>query len=43
MSAILIDDYENIKTLKMMAYDGRDLDIVPWEKQKEFKVDTTII
>lgn len=36
--AILLDDYEKYKTLKMMAYDGRDLDIVPWEKQKEFKV-----
>ena len=36
--AILLDDYEKYKTLKMMAYDGRDLNIVPWEKQKEFKV-----
>lgn len=34
--AILLDDRELYKKLKLMCYDGRDLSITPWQKQKEF-------
>lgn len=34
--AILLDDYELYKKLKLMCYDGRDLSVTPWETQKEF-------
>lgn len=34
--AILLDDRELYKQLKLMCYDGRDLSISPWEQQKEF-------
>jgi len=34
--AILLDDYELYKKLKLMCYDGRDLSITPWESQKDF-------
>ena len=34
--AILLDDYDLYKKLKLMCYDGRDLSITPWEDQKEF-------
>ena len=36
--AILLDDYELYKRLKLMCYDGRDLSISPWETQKEFEL-----
>ena len=36
--AILLDDHELYKQLKLMCYDGRDLNIQPWESQKEFKL-----
>lgn len=36
--AILLDDQELYKQLKLMCYDGRDLNIHPWESQKEFKL-----
>lgn len=36
--AILLDDKDDYIALKEMAYDGRNLDITPWEKQKTFKV-----
>ena len=34
--AILLDDRDLYKQLKLMCYDGRDLSITPWETQKEF-------
>lgn len=34
--AILLDDYELYKKLKLMCYDGRDLSISPWEDQQKF-------
>ena len=34
--AILLDDHKLYKQLKLMCYDGRDLSIEPWHKQKEF-------
>ena len=34
--AILLDDCDLYKQLKLMCYDGRDLSITPWETQKEF-------
>lgn len=36
--AILLDDYELYKRLKLMCYDGRDLSITPWQEQKEFEL-----
>lgn len=36
--AILLDDPVAYKELLAMRYDGRDLTIVPWQDQKEFKV-----
>jgi len=36
--AILLDDYELYKKLKLMCYDGRDLSIQPWEKQEVFEL-----
>ena len=36
--AILLDDYELYKRLKLMCYDGRDLSITPWEKQEVFEL-----
>lgn len=36
--AILLDDKEAYHTLIRMRYDGRDLGIMPWEKQVEFDV-----
>jgi dTDP-4-amino-4,6-dideoxygalactose transaminase len=36
--AILLDDQELYKQLKLMCYDGRDLNTQPWESQKEFKL-----
>jgi dTDP-4-amino-4,6-dideoxygalactose transaminase len=36
--AILLDDDTAYKTLLEQRYDGRDLSIIPWESQKEFKV-----
>ena len=36
--AILLDDYELYKKLKLMCYDGRDLSVTPWETQKEFEL-----
>ncbi len=34
--AILLDDVHDYTLLKMMAYDGRDLTITPWQDQGEF-------
>ena len=34
--AILTSNAEDYRTLKMMAYDGRDLSIAPWQDQIEF-------
>lgn len=36
--AILLDDKEAYDALIKMRYDGRDLNISPWEDQKEFRV-----
>ena len=36
--AILLDNEEEYLKLKRMAYDGRNLDISPWEDQHEFEV-----
>lgn len=36
--AILTNNKQDYVALKRMAYDGRDLDIVPWENQKSFDV-----
>lgn len=36
--AILLDDYELYKRLKLMCYDGRDLSVTPWQEQKEFEL-----
>ena len=36
--AILLDDQELYKKLKLMCYDGRDLSITPWAKQKTFQM-----
>ena len=36
--AILLDDVDMYRWLKMAAYDGRDLSFVPWEKQQTFQV-----
>jgi len=36
--AILLDDKEAYETLLRMRYDGRDLNISPWETQKTFSV-----
>ena len=35
---ILLDNYKEYKKLKMMAYDGRDLSIDPWQNQKSFEL-----
>ena len=36
--AILLDDKEAYEAMICMRYDGRDLNISPWEDQKEFRV-----
>lgn len=36
--AILLDDYELYKKLKLMCYDGRDLSIQPWSSQEQFEL-----
>ena len=36
--AILLDDEQAYRRLICMRYDGRDLNIKPWEQQKEFHV-----
>lgn len=36
--AILLDDEQAYKTMLAQRYDGRELNITPWETQKEFKV-----
>lgn len=36
--AVLTDDIEVYNTLKHQCYDGRDLNISPWEHQKVFRV-----
>ena len=36
--AILTDDVEVYDTLKQQCYDGRDLNITPWEQQKTFRL-----
>lgn len=34
--AILLNDYKDYKILSEMRYDGRDLQVTPWPKQKNF-------
>ena len=36
--AILLDDLKAYETIIRQRYDGRDLDISPWQEQKTFKV-----
>lgn len=36
--AILLDNKDEHTILKQMAYDGRDLDISPWQDQKNFQI-----
>jgi dTDP-4-amino-4,6-dideoxygalactose transaminase len=36
--AILLDDKEAYDAIIRMRYDGRDLNISPWQEQKEFRV-----
>lgn len=36
--AILLDDEMTYKSLILMRYDGRDLNILPWQDQKVFRV-----
>ena len=36
--AILLDDKKAYEAMILMRYDGRDLNIKPWEEQKEFKL-----
>ena len=36
--AILLDDPQAYETIIRQRYDGRDLDISPWETQREFRV-----
>jgi dTDP-4-amino-4,6-dideoxygalactose transaminase len=36
--AILLDNEQQYKDLKRMAFDGRDLDIAPWQNQTDWKV-----
>jgi hypothetical protein len=36
--AILLDDKAAYEALICMRYDGRDLNITPWQDQKEFRV-----
>lgn len=36
--AILVDNAETHKQLSQMRYDGRDLNISPWEQQSSFRV-----
>ena len=36
--AILLDDKEAYNSIIRMRYDGRDLNISPWQEQKEFRV-----
>ena len=36
--AILLDDQDAYRTLKRMAYDGRDLSIRPWQNQVDWSV-----
>lgn len=36
--AILLDDPEAYQHIVRMRYDGRDLDIVPWQDQKQFRI-----
>jgi len=35
---ILTDSKEDYQILKQMAFDGRDLNISPWQNQKEFRI-----
>lgn len=36
--AILLDDHQAYQDIICMRYDGRDLSIIPWQDQKEFRV-----
>lgn len=36
--AILLDDVEDYDHLRQMRYDGRDLNILPWQNQQIFRV-----
>ena len=36
--AILLDDKKAYEAMILMRYDGRDLNIKPWEEQKEFRL-----
>ena len=36
--AVLTDDVEVYDTIKQQCYDGRDLSISPWERQKIFRI-----
>lgn len=36
--AIILDDQQAYDTIIRMRYDGRDLNISPWQEQKEFQV-----
>ena len=36
--AIILDDKQAYDTIIRMRYDGRDLNISPWQEQKEFRV-----
>ena len=36
--AILLDDHQAYQDIICMRYDGRDLNIKPWEEQKEFRI-----
>lgn len=36
--AVLLDDPDAYRSLKLQAYDGRDLSIAPWQDQKVFNI-----
>ena len=36
--AVLLDDIESYLTLSRMRYDGRDLSIAPWQRQRQFSI-----
>jgi dTDP-4-amino-4,6-dideoxygalactose transaminase len=36
--AIILDDKQAYDTIICMRYDGRDLNITPWQEQREFQV-----
>lgn len=36
--AILVDNYQDYVIIKRMAYDGRNLDIKPWQNQESWKI-----